>query len=104
MALVPVSKICGAAVKGADGASLGTITEVMIDHDSGAVGYAVLAVGGVMGVGETLFAVPWAQFAADLDSGDFKLGVAADALKGMSGIDKDAWPAVARERWWEAAR
>ena len=38
---------------------LGDIKEIMIDMASGDVCYAVLAFGGLMGMGGKLFAVPW---------------------------------------------
>ena len=38
---------------------LGEITDIMLDVPTGRVAYAVMSVGGVLGVGGKLFAVPW---------------------------------------------
>lgn len=84
--------ICGASVKGPDGESLGSITELMIDTDSGAIAYAVLSVGGVLGVGEKLFAVPWRAFQADPVSDEISLAIPREQFEALPGFDKDAWP------------
>lgn len=93
--LLPVAGICGASVEAPGGETLGSISELMIDTDSGAIAYAVLAYGGVLGVGEKLFAVPWACFEVDAASGAIRLPVARDRLEALPGFDKDAWPTVA---------
>ena len=99
MALLPSTKICGAAVSGTDGSALGTITDFMVDHDTGALVYAVLAHGGVLGVGEKLFAVPWEAFIVDPLAGALTLNASAASLNAATGIDKDAWPTEARADW-----
>lgn len=99
MALMAASAICGSAVTGSDGEALGTITEVMIESDSGRIDYAVLSYGGVLGVGEKLFAVPWTQFTIEAADGRFLLDAQASALADADGIGKDAWPTEARPDW-----
>ena len=93
--LRPVSGISGASVTGADGETLGSITELMLDTDSGGVAYAVLAYGGVLGVGEKLFALPWDALAIDAASGEVSSSLTRERLDGLSGFDKDAWPTEA---------
>ena len=88
----PAGGICGMSVEAPDGETLGSISELMIDTDSGAIAYAVLAYGGVLGVGEKLFAVPWRCFAVDAVSGAVTLPVERDRLEQLPGFDKDAWP------------
>ena len=39
---------------------LGDIKEIMLDVAGGRISYAVLSYGGLLGMGEKLFAVPWA--------------------------------------------
>lgn len=92
MAILPVANICGASVRGSDGESLGSITEVMIDSETGAVAYAVLSFGGVLGVGEKLFALGWRQLATDPETGEVRAEVTRERLEVLPGFDKDAWP------------
>ena len=99
MPIVPASKICGAAVANPAGETLGAITDVMIDSETGAIAYAVLAHGGVLGVGEKLFAVPWQAFTPGDADGSFELDAQPAVLARGTGIDKDAWPTRADRDW-----
>lgn len=93
--LMHVGGICGADIAGADGESLGSISELMIDSGSGAIAYAVLAYGGILGVGEKLFAVPWQAFTVEPASGSISLPVPRERFEALPGFDKDAWPTEA---------
>ncbi len=46
-------------VRNPEGESLGDISDVAIDRDSGRIAYAVLSYGGILGFGEKHFAIPW---------------------------------------------
>lgn len=79
--------------------SLGKIKEIMIDVPSGRVAYAVLSSGGLLGIGDKLFAIPWAALTLDVDRKCFMLDVDAERLKAAPGFDKDHWPTMADFRW-----
>lgn len=51
----------------AGGKLLGQIEEILIDARSGCVRYAVLALGGFLGIGRKRFAVPWTALTPDAD-------------------------------------
>jgi hypothetical protein len=91
-ALTPVGSICGAHVSGRDGHPIGSITELMIEGGSGRIAYAAVSVGGLLGAGEQLFAVPWAAFIVDPVHGKFSLLMTRAELEATVGFDKDAWP------------
>lgn len=93
-AVVAVGAICGAQVTNRDGEALGTIAELMVDTASGRISYAVLSFGGVLGVGEKLFAVPWDCLAIDPTSNGVTLDLPRARLDEADGFDKDAWPTV----------
>lgn len=90
MALRPVSKLCGAEVVDAAGEKLGTIVELMLDGEGGAIVYAVMSYGGTLGVGEKLFAVAWERLTPVEEK--FSLAIDRGKLDAAPGIDKDAWP------------
>jgi len=81
------------------GEELGILAHVMLDLASGRVAYAVLAHGGVMGLGAKLFAVPWSALRRDPKRGCFILDVTREALRASPGFDPDHWPSKADPRW-----
>ena len=81
--------------------SLGDIKEIMLDVPTGRVSYAVLSFGGFLGMGEKLFAVPWAALTLDTVNKRFVLNVEKDRLETAPGFDKDKWPNMADPSWAE---
>lgn len=71
---------------------LGDIKDFMIDLNKGCIAYAVLEYGGILGLGEKLFAVPWQAFTVDEDNKQLILNVDKEALRNAPGFDKDRWP------------
>jgi sporulation protein YlmC with PRC-barrel domain len=80
---------------------LGEITDIMLDVPTGRVAYAVMSVGGVLGVGNKLFAIPWSAMQLDTASKCFRLNVAKERFDEAPGFDKDHWPSMADQRWAE---
>jgi len=74
---------------------LGDIKEFMIDMQSGKIAYAVLSFGGIMGMGNKLFAVPFQALQLDTVNKRFILDVAKERLENAPGFDKDRWPDMA---------
>ena len=62
------------------------------DLGSGNISYAVVSFGGVFGIGDKLFAVPWSQLTVDRQNKCLVLNVSKDRLKDAPGFDKDNWP------------
>jgi sporulation protein YlmC with PRC-barrel domain len=67
--LLAASEIKGTKVKNLQNQEIGDIDEVLIDPDSGAVRFAVLNVGGFLGLGATKVAVPWDAFQLTRENG-----------------------------------
>lgn len=74
---------------------LGDIKEIMIDMQSGQIAYAVLSFGGILGMGDKLFAVPWQALQLDTVNKRFILDVSKQRLESAPGFDKDRWPDMA---------
>lgn len=89
----------GDRVVNLDDEYLGKIRDIMIDVPSGRVAYAVLSSGGVLGIGDKLFAIPWSALIMDADRHRFILNVDKERLKAAPGFDKDAWPSMADPQW-----
>ncbi len=97
--VLSASTISGDPVRNPQGEDLGKIEDLMIDLDRGRVAYAVLSFGGVFGIGDKLFAVPWKAMAVDTDRHCFMLNVTKDRLKQAPGFDKDNWPDITDSDW-----
>jgi sporulation protein YlmC with PRC-barrel domain len=97
--LMGADTLIGNDVRSPQGEDLGEIRELMIDVASGQVAYAVLSFGGLMGMGEKLFAVPWSALTLDRSHQRFSLNVSKDRLKEAPGFDKKHWPAMADASW-----
>lgn len=78
---------------------LGTIEHIMLDVSHGSIAYAVLARGGVLGIGEKLHAIPWGALTLDTDRKCFMLDIDKTQLKESDGFDKDHWPTFADTVW-----
>jgi sporulation protein YlmC with PRC-barrel domain len=99
---IPSKKLVGANVENSSGEKLGTIDDVVIDLDSGKVAYAAVGVGGVLGIGEKLFAVPFGEFKISHDKNNnlvLALDISKDRLEKAPGFDKDHWPDFASHDW-----
>ena len=97
-ALMGAGTLMGNDVYNKDGEDLGDIKELMIDMASGKIAYAVLSFGS-LGMGDKLFAVPWAALALDTANKRFTLNVLKGALKDAPGFDKDRWPSMSDRTW-----
>lgn len=86
------TSLIGDSIKNTQGESLGDLKELMIDLSSGSISYAVIAFGGILGMGEKLFAVPWQSLRVDHSDKCLILDVAKERLKDAPGFDKDNWP------------
>jgi sporulation protein YlmC with PRC-barrel domain len=86
------SSITGDEVYNSQSEHLGQIKEIMIDRRTGQVAYAVLAVGGFLGMAEKLFAIPWEALTVDDEDGYLILDVDKSVLKEAPGFDKSEWP------------
>jgi len=89
----------GDTVVNRQGETLGEIEHIMLDVPRGRVAYAVLSFGGILGIGDKLFAIPWSAFTLDAGNHNFILDVPEQRLKDAPGFDKDHWPAMADETW-----
>jgi sporulation protein YlmC with PRC-barrel domain len=97
------SKLIGMDVKNPSGENLGEINELVIDVNTGRISYAALSFGGILGLGDKLFAVPWEQLKLkqDQNGSHFVLNLAKDKLENAPGFDKNNWPDVADANWSE---
>lgn len=93
------STMIGDDVRNPEGENLGSIKEIMLDVDTGRIAYAVLDIGGFLGIGNKLFAMPWAMLSLDTDEHEFVLNVPKERLENAPGFDQDDWPDFSSRDW-----
>jgi sporulation protein YlmC with PRC-barrel domain len=89
---VRASKLIGSEVRNPQGEKLGEIKDLIVDVGNDRVHYAVLSFGGVMGVGDKLFAYPVRSFSQTADKDELVLNVDKARLRSAPGFDKDRYP------------
>ena len=90
--LMGAGTLLGEDVSNERGESLGHIKEIMLRMTDGTVAYAVLSFGGIFGMGDKLFVVPWAALKLDTENKRFLLNIDKERLQNAPGFDKDEWP------------
>ncbi len=86
------SGILGMEVRNPQNEKLGEIKDIVLDMNSGKVSYSVLAVGGFLGIGEKLIALPTAALKVS-ETGDFLiLNADKSRIQAAPGFTATAWP------------
>ena len=99
--VLSATAVLGDAVVNRAGETLGKIEELMLDLEKGRVAYAILSLGGFLGMGEKLFAVPFEALKLDASREHFMLDVDKNKLKNAPGFDRN-YPPQASDRTWGA--
>ena len=73
------------------GKFLGEIEEIVLDSRTGCVRYAVLALGGFLGIGQKRFAVPWSAITPDADYQRCIVNVTVMRLMSVPVSQDDPW-------------
>ncbi len=76
---------------------IGEINHLMIDRQSGRVGYAVMSFGGFLGMGQDYHPVPWNALKYDTSLEGYVTGITQDQLKSAPVTDNASWG----DRSWE---
>jgi sporulation protein YlmC with PRC-barrel domain len=98
-AVLSAGTLTGDPVINETGEHLGQLEEIMLDLDSGRVVYAVISFGGILGLGNKLFAVPWQALRVDTERKAVIVNVSRELLEQAPGFDKDNWPDTSEHTW-----
>ena len=93
--LMSASTLNGDDVKNAQGESLGHVKDIMLDTTNNRIAYYVLSFGGLLGMGDKLFAIPPEAMKLNRNDKCFILNIDKDRLENAVGFDKDKWPNMA---------
>ncbi|MBB3209195.1 sporulation protein YlmC with PRC-barrel domain [Rhodopirellula rubra] len=83
--------------------SIGEINDVVMDASTGKIAYVAVSYGGMLGLGDSLFAVPFKAFKCtkEQDGDDYHmcLDVTKQQLENAKGFNQDRWPAAADKQF-----
>jgi len=100
--IVRASKIIGETVVNSQSENIGKIHDLVIDAKKNRIAYAVLSSGGFLGIGNKLFAIPWAVFEFSLTENNLILNVDKEKLNNAPGFEEsDEWPDFSDTLWGE---
>ena len=73
------------------GEDMGQVQNFVVDMNEGMIAFAVVAFGGILGISDKWFAIPWTALEWRPDSMNFVLSMSEEVLKDAPGMDKDTW-------------
>ena len=94
MNLISSTRIRECSVYGANREAIGEIDHFMIDKPSGKVVYVMMRFGGFLGMGESLYPIPWAKLSYDLELDGYLCDVTREQL------DQAAETTVIQDSQW----
>jgi sporulation protein YlmC with PRC-barrel domain len=107
-----MSELIGLNVRNKGNEELGEIEDVVVDLKSGEIRYAAISMGGFLGIGDKLFAVPFKAISFQTHRDDGVLvdsteriavvDVTKRSLENAQGFDQDNWPNMADRRWQQS--
>jgi sporulation protein YlmC with PRC-barrel domain len=86
------TSIIGDHVENPEGEDLGKIDNLMVNVNTGAIEYAVVEFGAVLGMGGKLFAIPFNELRLDAKEEVFIINRSKEYLKESPGFDRTHWP------------
>lgn len=90
--MIASDRVEGTVVYNQEDERLGTIERFMVDKASGQVEYAVLAFGGLFGLGHKHYPLPWNALTYDPNRGGYVVNVSRDQLEGAPSYDPEGEP------------
>ena len=96
--LCKASDLIGKNVHDSQNQSLGEVKDIIVDPQSGRAPFAVLSMGGTLGIGGNLVAVPFHDLKRSSD-GQITISATKEQLQSSSKTASGAWASVANESW-----
>jgi sporulation protein YlmC with PRC-barrel domain len=89
---VAAGALKGERVHNYAGEDLGKVDDLVLDLGSGRIAYVIISLGGFLGIGDKLFAVPWELFAERPGEPRLFLDVDRQMLVDAPSFERSKWP------------
>ncbi|MCX6619469.1 MAG: PRC-barrel domain-containing protein, partial [Acidobacteria bacterium] len=97
--LSAAQQLIGMQIQNNQGQTLGSLEDIVLEPGLNYVAYGVLSRGGVLGMGQNYFAIPWDVLQLSSDRHNLILNIPEQAFEQAQGFNKDRWPDRADQRW-----
>ncbi|MFU0505845.1 PRC-barrel domain-containing protein [Pseudaminobacter sp. NGMCC 1.201702] len=87
--LVASDDVVGTNVYDARGEHIGEVERLILEKRSGRVSYAVLSLGGFLGMGEDYYPLPWEKLTYDESLGGFRVDISKEQVEGVPRYSRD---------------
>ena len=87
--LITASRVAGTPVYNRSGERIGHIEDLSIDKVTGQVRYALLAFGGILGIGDRFHPLAWSELHFDLERNGYVVSLAKPELEKTPHFTKD---------------
>ena len=81
------SKVKGTAVYNSAGDKIGTVEDIVLDKQSNRIMFAALGFGGLLGVGEKYYPVPWSMLDYDENKGGYVVPLDKERIQNAPSYD-----------------
>ena len=95
--LIASDRVEGTTVYNREGERLGTISKFMVGKRNGRVEYAVMGFGGLFGMGERDYPLPWNVLTYDTDQGGYVVDLDKDKLQNAPSFERGQDPTYDRD-------
>jgi sporulation protein YlmC with PRC-barrel domain len=90
--ILPVSRLKNYDVINTNGEDLGQVQNLMLDLEQGQIAFVIVSFGGILGLSDKWFALPWELLAWSHQKKKFILNMPREVLENAPGLDKSKWP------------
>lgn len=97
--ILPANTLMDVKVHNNANEDLGLVEELMIDLETGAVRYAIIGLGGFLGLGEKMIAVPWSALTWSPNEEMFIADFDRAKLESAPSFDRNHWPDMTDLSW-----
>jgi sporulation protein YlmC with PRC-barrel domain len=99
--LIAATRVNGVGIIGRDGDHVGHIRDLSIDKRSGRIIYALVGLGGFLGMAENIYPVPWSLLSYDPEKEGYRVPFEKAAIKGAPGLTSEdlEWFGAGDEVW-----
>ncbi len=74
-----------------EGEELGKIEDVIVDQNNGKIAFGVLSFGGLFGIGDTRYAIPWEALEYHDDDRRYTLNISKEQLEKAEGYNEETF-------------